>query len=78
MNVLTDKDAREAAVKQIFNKEKSDEPAGRSVPTEIREFRESYKEFIKKRASRGLWSSSTTSTAAAFLSVPALCFCQLS
>ncbi|EKS34482.1 Qat anti-phage system ATPase QatA [Afipia broomeae] len=49
-NVVTDKDAREAAVKQIeeFKKEKGDEASGRSVPTEIREFREAYKELIKK------------------------------
>ncbi|GLR87652.1 Qat anti-phage system ATPase QatA [Bradyrhizobium iriomotense] len=49
-SVVTDKDAREAAVKQIeeFKKEKGDKPAGRSVPTEIREFREAYKELIKK------------------------------
>jgi hypothetical protein len=48
--MVTDKDARDAAVKQIeeFKKEKADEPAGRSVPTEIREFREAYKELIKK------------------------------
>lgn len=49
-NLVTDKDAREAAIKSIedFKKEKSDEPGGRSVPTEIREFREAYKELIKK------------------------------
>jgi hypothetical protein len=49
-NVVTDKDAREAAIKQIeeFKKEKSDETTSKSVPTEIKEFREAYKELIKK------------------------------
>ncbi|WP_454633790.1 Qat anti-phage system ATPase QatA [Bradyrhizobium cenepequi] len=49
-NALTDKDAREAAIKQIeeFKKEKSDEATSKSVPTEIKEFREAYKELIKK------------------------------
>ncbi|MDN4982141.1 P-loop NTPase fold protein [Bradyrhizobium sp. WYCCWR 13022] len=49
-NAFTDKEAREAAIKQIedFKKEKSDEAASKSVPTEIKEFREAYKELIKK------------------------------
>nr|WP_249209942.1 Qat anti-phage system ATPase QatA [Bradyrhizobium manausense] len=49
-NALTDKDAREAAIKQIeeFKKEKSDEATSKSVPTEIKEFREAYKDLIKK------------------------------
>jgi predicted KAP-like P-loop ATPase len=49
-NLVTDKDAREAAIKSIedFKKEKDDEPTGRSVPTEIREFREAYKGLIQK------------------------------
>lgn len=48
-NLVTDKDAREAAIKSIedFKKGKDDEPAGRSVPTEIREFREAYKGLIQ-------------------------------
>ncbi|WP_316186205.1 MULTISPECIES: Qat anti-phage system ATPase QatA [unclassified Bradyrhizobium] len=48
--VVTDKDAREATIKRIeeFKKEKSDETASKRVPTEIREFREAYKELIKK------------------------------
>lgn len=55
-NLVMDKDAREAAIKSIedFKKEKDDEPAGRSVPTEIREFREAYKELIKKAGIRRL------------------------
>jgi hypothetical protein len=49
-NALTDKDAREAAIKQIeeFKKEKSDESTSKSVPKEIKEFRAAYKELIKK------------------------------
>jgi len=49
-NTVTDKDSREAVLKQLedLKKEKADESAGRNVPTEIREFRESYKELIKK------------------------------
>ncbi|MBB4398791.1 Qat anti-phage system ATPase QatA [Bradyrhizobium sp. ERR14] len=49
-NFVTDKDAREAAIKSIedFKKEKDDEAASKSVPTEIKEFREAYKELIKK------------------------------
>jgi hypothetical protein len=55
-NLAMDKDAREAAIKSIedFKKEKDDEPAGRNVPTEIREFREAYKELIKKAGIRRL------------------------
>lgn len=56
-NLAMDKDAREAAIKSIedFKKEKKhDEPAGRSVPTEIREFREAYKELIKKASIKRL------------------------
>lgn len=49
-NTVTDKDSREAALKQLaeLKKEKADETHGRSVPTEIKEFREAYKELIKK------------------------------
>src|SRR5258708_15675015 len=49
-DALTDKDAREAAIKQIeeFKKEKSDEATSKSVPTEIKEFRAAYRELIKK------------------------------
>ncbi|MCP9630760.1 KAP family NTPase [Rhodopseudomonas palustris] len=55
-NLTMDKDAREAAIKSIeeFKKEKDNEPAGKSVPTEIREFREAYKELIKKAGIRRL------------------------
>jgi hypothetical protein len=55
-NLAMDKDAREAAIKSIedFKREKDDEPAGRSVPTEIREFREAYKDLIKKASIRRL------------------------
>ena len=49
-NTWTDKDAREAAIKQIeeFKKEKGKETTSKSVPTEIKEFREAYKDLIKK------------------------------
>jgi predicted KAP-like P-loop ATPase len=49
-NTVTDKDSREAALKQLaeLKKEKTDEPASKNVPTEIREFREAYKDLIKK------------------------------
>lgn len=49
-NTVTDKDSREAALKQLedLKKEKTDESASKSVPTEIKEFREAYKELIKK------------------------------
>jgi predicted KAP-like P-loop ATPase len=51
-NTVLDKDAREAAIKQLedLKKEKGEAPTGRSVPTEIREFRESYKALIEKAA----------------------------
>ncbi|MBN8979283.1 MAG: NTPase KAP [Rhizobiales bacterium] len=49
-NTWTDKDAREAAIKQIeeLKKEKGEETTSKSVPTEIKEFREAYKDLIKK------------------------------
>ncbi|MBY0382797.1 MAG: KAP family NTPase [Xanthobacteraceae bacterium] len=49
-NTVTDKDSREAVLKQLadLKKEKADETNSRSVPTEIKEFREAYKELIKK------------------------------
>lgn len=49
-HVVTDKEAREAAVKQIqeLKKEKADETAGHNVPKEIEEFRKAYKELIEK------------------------------
>jgi hypothetical protein len=49
-SALTDKDARETAIKQIeeFKKEKGEEVTSKNVPTEIKEFRTAYKELIKK------------------------------
>ena len=49
-NTVTDKDSREAALKQLedLKKEKTDEPTSKNVPAEIKEFREAYKELIKK------------------------------
>jgi predicted KAP-like P-loop ATPase len=49
-NTVTDKDAREAAIKQLgdLKKEKTDASTSHSVPTEIHEFRESYKALIEK------------------------------
>lgn len=49
-NALTDKDARDAAIKQIeeFKNEKGEETTSKSVPTEIKEFRAAYKDLIKK------------------------------
>jgi hypothetical protein len=49
-NTVTDKDSREAALKQLedLKKEKTGESASKSVPTEIKEFREAYKQLIKK------------------------------
>jgi predicted KAP-like P-loop ATPase len=51
-NTVLDKDAREAAVEQLkdLKKEKAEASEGHSVPTEIREFRESYKALIEKAA----------------------------
>jgi hypothetical protein len=48
-NAVTDKDSREAALKQLadLKKEKTDAPS-KNVPAEIKEFREAYKELIKK------------------------------
>jgi hypothetical protein len=49
-DTVTDKKSREAVLKQLegLKREKADEAAGHSVPTEIREFREAYKELIRK------------------------------
>jgi hypothetical protein len=49
-SAVTDKNSREAVLKQLedLKKEKADESAGHNVPTEIKEFREAYKQLIKK------------------------------
>lgn len=56
MDTVTDKESREAAIKQFeaLKKEKADAMAGHRVPTEIREFREAYKQLIKKAAIKRL------------------------
>jgi len=49
-NTVADKDSRETVLKQLadLKKEKADKADGHSVPTEIKEFREAYKQLIKK------------------------------
>lgn len=55
-NAVTDKDSREAVLKQLegLRKEKAADAAGRNVPGEIKEFRKAYKGLIEKAGIRRL------------------------